>query len=287
MGSAAGATTTLDCGPRYRGAVSERFQNDPGADPFSSRLVKRRLKMRAAAVLFVLGIVAGLMAYVAAEEDGHQGTDAGLSGKASGATATLPCPKVTSPHAVPPRYEQIPDLDLTEGVDYSAVIETSCGNIELDLLEDKAPRTVANFIFLSRKGFFDGLTWHRIERNFVIQTGDPDGMIDHGPDGPGYTIPDELPATKHEYIYGAVAMANEGPGTGGSQFFIVVHDPVHAKERAGIDPRYSIFGRVQKHSYSTLDKIASMPVKGGVDVSTVWQPRAPVVIDSVRVRASS
>ena len=112
---------------------------------------------------------------------------------------------------------------LKEGVDYSALISTSCGDITLDLLEGDAPETVNNFVFLAQEGYFDGLIWHRVERNFVIQTGDPNGLNGVPPDGPGYSIKDELPGKSSEYILGTLAMANSGQDTGGSQIFIITH----------------------------------------------------------------
>ena len=230
------------------------------------------------AVVASIAVIAGLIVYAGAGRASR-----GSRSNPSGEATPFPCPKVEAPDVSPPRFDTRPELRLPQGEDYSAVIETSCGDIELDLLEDKAPQTVANFIFLAQEGFFDGLTWHRIERDFVIQTGDPDGIISNDEVGPGYTIPDELPADTREYVYGVVAMANDGPGTGGSQFFIVVHDPEN-QEHAGIQPEYSIFGRVTEASYETIDKIARMPVKGGTDVFTSVQPRAPVVIESVEIR---
>ncbi len=175
---------------------------------------------------------------------------------------------------------------MEDGVDYSAVIRTSCGDLEMDLLEDVAPRTVANFVFLAEQGFYDGLPWLRIENDFVVQTGDPDGVINSELEGPGYTIPDELPRSGREYVYGIVAMANDGPGTGGSQFFIVVHDPEDRSEQAGIEPEYSIFGRVSEASFETLQDIATMPVKGGDDLYTAVQPVSPVIIESIEIRTA-
>lgn len=236
--------------------------------------------MRATGALIFVTVVAALVAYSA---------DSGRSSRGEGeprAAAAFPCPEVEAPEVSPPVYDQPPDLTLPSGVDYSAVIHTSCGDIELDLLEDAAPRTVANFIFLAEDGFFDGLPWPRVEREFVIQTGDPDGLIRSGNDGPGYTIPDELPRSGREYVYGTVAMANDGLGTSGSQFFIVVHDPEERTEQAGIEPEYSIFGRVSETSFETVDKIARMPVRGGEDLPRAVQPRRPVVIESVEIRDS-
>lgn len=243
-------------------------------------LLRRRRKIRALGVIIFVTVVVALLLYSA--NGGGSSRNRGEGRPA----ATFPCPQVETPSVSPPTYAQAPDLNLPSDVDYSAVIHTSCGDIELDLLEDAAPKTVANFIFLAEDGFFDGLPWPRVERGFVIQTGDPDGLVASGNDGPGYTIPDELPRSGREYVYGTVAMANDGLGTSGSQFFIVVHDPEEKTEPAGLEPEYSIFGRVSESSFETLDKIARMPVKGGDDLPTAVQPRRPVVIESIEIRSS-
>jgi peptidyl-prolyl cis-trans isomerase A (cyclophilin A) len=115
-----------------------------------------------------------------------------------------------------------------------AIIETDKGEIEFELFEDKAPITTANFINLTNKGFYNGLTFHRVVRGFVIQGGDPNG---DGTGGPGYTIPDEFhPNLTH--TTGTVSMANAGPNTGGSQFFITEADT------PWLDGKHSVFGRV-------------------------------------------
>ena len=244
-------------------------------------LLRRRRTLRIASVLGFLVVVAALMAYSQAG-----GGERGNGGGGGSPAAELPCPKVDAAEVDPPAFDSAPDVSLQNGVDYAAVLHTSCGDIAIDLREDIAPRTVANFVFLVEEGFFDGLTWHRIERDFVIQTGDPDGIIGSEQDGPGYTIPDELPDTGRDYVYGTVAMANDGPGTGGSQFFIVVHDPEEMEEQAGIEPEYSIFGRVSPDSYETLDKIARMPVRASEELPIPIYPRSPVVIESVEITNS-
>lgn len=116
----------------------------------------------------------------------------------------------------------------------TATIETEYGNIEVELFVDKAPQTVENFVTLAKKGYYDGLLFHRVIPNFMIQTGDPEGT---GAGGPGYTIPDEFhPELKHDA--GVLSMANRGPNTGGSQFFITeVPTP-------WLDGKHAIFGKV-------------------------------------------
>lgn len=120
-----------------------------------------------------------------------------------------------------------------------AIIETSQGTIEFDLLSGTAPNTVSNFIFLSEQGFYDGLTFHRRDDEIkVIQGGDPKG---DGTGGPGYTFAEEPPSTPDAYKKGVVAMAkSSAENTTGSQFFIMLDD------FAGFDPVYSIFGQIIK-----------------------------------------
>lgn len=115
-----------------------------------------------------------------------------------------------------------------------AVIETNKGTIVFELLPD-APLTASNFITLAEGGYYDGITFHRVVPNFVIQGGDPTGT---GAGGPGYQFKDE--PVKRAYDPGIVAMANSGANTNGSQFFIMLPDS------QGLDPKYTIFGRVTK-----------------------------------------
>lgn len=118
-----------------------------------------------------------------------------------------------------------------------AVIETNMGTIEFELFEDKAPITTKNFIDLAEKGFYDGLIFHRIVGGFVIQGGDPTGT---GTGGAGYTIPDEFhPELKHDSI-GILSMANSGPDTGSSQFFITLAPATH------LDNKHAVFGKLIK-----------------------------------------
>lgn len=158
----------------------------------------------------------------------------------SGEAATFETPSgLTCSSERPPEsgngmtYDAPPALTIDENVTYTATVETSCGTIELELDAANAPITVNNFVFLAREGFYDGLTFHRAAPGFVIQGGDPDG---NGSGGPGYTFEDELPTDG--YPQGALAMANAGPSTNGSQFFIVTGDA------SALQNNFSRFGRV-------------------------------------------
>ena len=117
-----------------------------------------------------------------------------------------------------------------------ATMHTTAGAIRLELFDDDAPKTVENFRKLAREGFYDGVVFHRIIKDFMIQGGDPDGT---GRGGPGYTFEDEI--NQHKIVRGALAMANAGPNTNGSQFFIVTADSA-----PWLDGKHTVFGRVSE-----------------------------------------
>ncbi|HVW33249.1 MAG TPA: peptidylprolyl isomerase [Acidimicrobiia bacterium] len=133
-----------------------------------------------------------------------------------------------------PTFTTAPPMTIDTNKKYTAVIETSCGKITADLDAKGAPKTVNNFVFLAQKHFYDGLTWHRVVKDFVIQGGDPQGT---GTGGPGYQFEDELPTDG--YKLGSLAMANSGPNTNGSQFFIVT-----GQNGTSLPNSYSRFGMV-------------------------------------------
>ena len=125
----------------------------------------------------------------------------------------------------------------SEAAPLTARMETTKGTIELELAADKAPLTVANFANLAQRGYFDGLTFHRVVPGFVIQGGDPDGR---GTGGPGYRFEDEFSPELRHASAGILSMANAGPGTNGSQFFITLSATPH------LDGKHSVFGHVTK-----------------------------------------
>jgi peptidyl-prolyl cis-trans isomerase B (cyclophilin B) len=124
-------------------------------------------------------------------------------------------------------------IDLTKT--YKAVIETSRGVIELELYPQHAPKTVNNFVFLAKEGFYDNVSFHRVIKNFMIQGGDPTGT---GRGGPGYKFADELKENPLKHETGVISMANSGPNTNGSQFFIT-HSP-----QPHLNGRHTVFGKV-------------------------------------------
>ncbi|MEA2476929.1 MAG: hypothetical protein QOC87_1128 [Actinomycetota bacterium] len=251
---------------------------------YRAQLRRRRLvRLTAVFVVIVILVVAGIVAGNANHTTAKPAasptptTAPSASGVACGAQA---------PPAPHPKQYKKPAQVTKPGATYTAVITTSCGQIDATLFAKQAPQTVNNFVFLAQQGFYDGLTWHRIVRNFVIQAGDPDGINGDQFDGPGYTIPDEITGTQpKDYVYGVLAMANAGPNTGGSQFFIIVHKGPKGQtnEPAGLQPNYSIFGTISKSSYAVLDKIAAIPTFGGTGTNQD-SPTMNVYIDSIKIQ---
>jgi cyclophilin family peptidyl-prolyl cis-trans isomerase len=146
----------------------------------------------------------------------------------------------------------------------AATIHTSHGPIEVELFDDAAPKTVENFRKLAGDGFYDGVVFHRVIKDFMIQGGDPTGT---GTGGPGYTFEDEV--NDHKIVRGALAMANAGPNTNGSQFFIVYRD-------TQLDPNYTIFGTVSK-GIEAAEKVA----KAGAQTGQDGKPKLPITLTTV------
>jgi len=135
------------------------------------------------------------------------------------------------------QWSEPPAMQIDPSKKYTATIKTEKGDIVIDLFAEKAPRTVNNFVFLARQGYYDNITFHRVIPDFMAQTGDPTGT---GRGGPGYRFADEIsPDLKHD-SEGIVSMANAGPDTNGSQFFITYGPAPH------LDGHYSIFGKVRE-----------------------------------------
>jgi len=148
----------------------------------------------------------------------------------------------------------------------SATIRTNHGTIQLELFDEDAPATVENFTKLARDGFYDGVVFHRVIPDFMIQGGDPTGT---GTGGPGYTFADE--ANDRRVVRGALAMANAGPNTNGSQFFIVTAD-----ECPWLDGKHTVFGQVTS-GMDVVDGISHLETDGHD------RPRTDVVMEAVSV----
>jgi len=132
------------------------------------------------------------------------------------------------------QWEQAPGMQIDASRGYRAVVETSRGVIELDLYPQHASKTVNNFVFLVREGFYDGVSFHRVIPDFMIQGGDPTGT---GRGGPGYRFEDEVKGNPLKHERGVISMANAGPDTNGSQFFIT-HSP-----QPHLNGRHTVFGK--------------------------------------------
>ncbi len=168
------------------------------------------------------------------------------------------------------QWSSPPEMTIDRDKRYTATISTSMGDMVVALDALQAPRTVNNFVFLARQGYYDGVIFHRIISGFMIQGGDPTGT---GRGGPGYRFADELPRPG-QYEVGSVAMANAGPDTNGSQFFIV-----SGSSGVRLPPQYSLFGKVVK-GLDVVDQIEK--VRTGRDD----KPVSDVTIESVTISES-
>ncbi len=175
-----------------------------------------------------------------------------LAGCGSSDSAAGTDPAATATAAGAKSWSSPPEMAIDVNATYTAALTTSEGEIQIALDAKQAPATVNNFVFLARQGFYDGVTFHRVIPGFVIQGGDPQGT---GAGGPGYQFADELPKSG-AYTIGSVAMANSGPNTNGSQFFIIVGD-----QGVALPAAYSLFGQVTK-GQDVADRISTMAAPG-------------------------
>lgn len=258
---------------------------------------QQRIAVIAAAVVAVLLVIGGaVFAFTTMRGDDDTPTAAEASGEQAPAAEQLPSfiasPQVganceypasaqpASKPVDPPRSGKVP----TDPAEVSVSMMTDQGPVGLMLANAKAPCTVNSFISLATKNFFDNTHCHRLTTAAtlsVLQCGDPDG---DGSGGPGYQFANEYPTSQYPpgdpaaqepitYPRGTLAMANAGPGTNGSQFFLVYKD-------SQLPPQYTVFGRIQDDGLATLDKIAAAGVAGGGDDGP---PATEVTIKSVRV----
>jgi len=231
-------------------------------------------------MIFLLAATAGIIAVACGSDD--DGLGSGRVGAPAPTTAPTsapsndpakshinendpgtPCPTAA---AGGPRVQATPGISIDQGSSYQAVIKTNKGDIKVELYDDKVPVTVNNFVHLARCGYYDGIPFHRVIANFMVQSGDPTGT---GGGSPGYSIPDEFDPTLRHDTPGTLSMANAGFGTGGSQFFIT-HNPTPHLDGFEADgtPKpceipvvscHPVFGRV----ISGQDVVDSLNVTGG------------------------
>ena len=165
------------------------------------------------------------------------------------------------------QWSSPPDMVIDPDKRYTAEIDTSMGTMLVELDPAAAPKTVNNFVFLAREGFYDGVIFHRVIQGFVLQGGDPEGS---GRGGPGYRFEDELPKAGR-YEVGSLAMANAGPNTNGSQFFVI-----SGPSGVRLPPSYSLFGKVVK-GLEVVDEMQRVATGSGD------RPKTEVVIESVTI----
>ena len=172
-----------------------------------------------------------------------------------------------------PQWDSKPEMTIDTDATYRALLETEKGHIELELYPQHAPVTVNNFVFLARQGFYDDVVFHRVIRDFMIQGGDPTGT---GRGGPGYTFQDELEENPMVHETGVISMANAGPNTNGSQFFIT-HKP-----QPHLNGKHTVFGRVihgmdvvyDIEQGDTIENVTISKVDtSGADLSNTQPPR--------------
>ena len=177
------------------------------------------------------------------------------------------CPAADGSSPKRQRFDGPPPMCIDPAKRYSAEMVTNKGTMQIELDPLAAPKTVNNFVFLARYHYFDGITFHRVIPGFVLQGGDPNGT---GTGGPGYKFADELPKPGR-YELGSLAMANAGPNTNGSQFFII-----SGPSGMQLPPKYSLFGKV----VSGLDVVAAIDALGSPGAG---RPKERIVIESVTV----
>src|SRR5437868_12169545 len=166
-------------------------------------------------------------------------------------------------------FSSPPEMEIDPAKRYIAEMETSMGAMTIELDPIAAPKTVNNFVFLARQGYYDGVIFHRVIQGFVLQGGDPEGT---GRGGPGYKFEDELPKAGR-YEVGSLAMANAGPNTNGSQFFVI-----SGPSGVRLPPQYSLFGKV----VSGLDVVTTIDAVG----TQSGTPKEKVTIESVTITES-
>ncbi len=170
-----------------------------------------------------------------------------------------------------------PQSDITPGSDVRATLTTSCGDLVLELDPAQFPQTVNSFVFLAREGFYDGIPFHRIYSDLVIQGGDPNA---DGTGGPGYTIADERPSGDFEFEPGVVAMANAGSRTTGSQFFVVVHENGSLLTRS-----FNVLGRLVE-GQDVIDRILEIETVKPPGSAEQSFPLETVYIESVTIETT-
>lgn len=239
------------------------------------RTRRRSIAIRVVAAAAVVAVAVGVGAVISGDDPGDEAASTSTTAAPSTTTAAadaLPdgcVDDAPEPVTDRPTFDAPPEMTIDTAKTYTARIATSCGDITVALDDDRAPKGVNNFVFLARAGFYDGLTWHRVVTDFVIQGGDPAG---DGSGGPGYQLETELPPDGR-YPLGALAWAkaaDDPPGTAGSQFFVVT-----GENGTSLPAEYGYFGTVTE-GLENAQKIESLAQGDG-------PPRVPVYIVSITI----
>ncbi len=227
-------------------------------------------------IVFILPILALLLSGCGTTSNSSETSvpagDTGISLQdqvSQGATSENPDQSVSSDASTNNKISNMPEMIIDQNKTYTAIMHTTAGDITLELNAKATPITVNNFVWLAKKGFYDGVIFHRVIKDFMIQGGDPTGT---GAGDPGYKFDDE-PFTG-EYSRGTIAMANAGPNTNGSQFFIMHAD-------YPLPPNYVIFGKTTK-GIEAVDKIATAQTTMGGD-GAMSKPINPVKITFIEI----
>jgi cyclophilin family peptidyl-prolyl cis-trans isomerase len=231
------------------------------------QLARRRRTFKTARNFAIIAVPVLAVGVILAASSGGDDEKKAISDVSCRNVATAPAPKDTT-------FPQAPATAIDPAKTYTASVETNCGSFDIQLAAAQAPQTVNSFVFLAREGFYDGLPFHRVAKGFVVQGGDPKG---DGTGGPGYTVPDEPPVDG--YQKGSVAMANSGPNTSGSQFFVVTSDE-GAQNLGGPPYLYSILGQVTS-GIEIVEKLDSFG-STAPDPSQ-QQPSRVLVIDKITI----
>jgi peptidyl-prolyl cis-trans isomerase B (cyclophilin B) len=235
---------------------------------------RRRRQRMAAGIVGGVVALAGVGLAARAFLGGEENTEVDQTAKPNETTSPKALGGVACGSEVPPdagkkkpTFKNPPEMQIDPKKSYRVAMTTSCGEINLELFDDKSPKTVNSFLFLVKKGFYDGLTFHRIIKDFVVQGGDPEGT---GRGGPGYQFEDEVDnGLKFDQV-GLLAMANSGPNTNGSQFFITTGDAAH------LNGKHTIFGKVT----SGMEVVDAL---NALEVDQNGKPAQTAYIESVTI----
>ena len=237
---------------------------------------RRRRIVRFFIPVLILAVAAVILSSRGGDDDTVSTTNTTTKAAAG---ATLPksdCPPKEGAAERKATFAKPPAMCVDASKSYTATVKTTKGSFTVALDAKKAPKTVNNFVFLARYKFYDGVTFHRVVPDFVIQGGDPQGT---GQGGPGYKFADELPKPE-DYKEGSLAMANSGPNTNGSQFFVVTSAKGAGTlvQAVGGQAKYSLFGQVT----DGMDVVKAIEALGDA-ASQDGAPREKVTIESVTI----